>query len=298
MGVDLFSLPDLKDIFEASSDTFGFDVREAIRSGPLELLNTTLYAQAALLSVSMALSRLIGNYGLRPGVVLGFSLGQVSSLYASGLLGLEDTLAFAKVRAEAMEEASLQSKGAMSALLGADGQLAEELCFECAEEDVLVPANYNCPGQIVISGDVAAVERAEQAWRASRRKCIRLSTAGAFHSPLMEPAAARLKTYLAGLVFSNPEIPVINNVDARILLASNAAESLSDHLTQPVLFQQSVELLRDAGVRTCVELGSGSVLTGLVKRIDKNMRAVSINSLESLEAFLEIDLTPACEPGS
>ena len=198
--------------------------------------------------------------GVEPAAVLGFSLGQISVLAVSGMLADEEAFALVKVRSELMAEAAAAHPGAMSALLKADEESVRALCEECAEGDVLVPANFNCPGQIVVAGTPAAVECAEAAWAEAGKRSSRLATSGAFHSPLMADAAAGLDAYLEDVAFSEARIPLVCNVDAAPLAAADARDHLVRHLTSPVRFQQSVEALAASGADTFVEAGFGGVL--------------------------------------
>ena len=189
-------------------------------------------------------------------------------------------------RSELMAEAAAVHPGAMSALLKADEDAVQALCDECAEGDVLVPANFNCPGQIVVAGTPEAVERAEAAWAAAGKRSSRLATSGAFHSPLMADAAAGLDAYLEDVAFSKARIPLVCNVDAAPLAAADAREHLVRHLTSPVRFQQSVEALAASGADTFVEAGFGGVLANLVKRIDKAATRACVHDRESFDDFL------------
>lgn len=287
MGNDLDSSEVTRGVLECASDIFGFDVAQLLADGPQEKLDETLFAQPAIVTLSLALYRLMEERGSLPAACLGFSLGQVSALYASGMLDLEQTFRFAKRRSEIMSEAALSTKGAMCALLGADEESVEALCEECADGEVLVPANFNCPGQIVISGTVDAIARAKATWESEKKRAMMLATSGAFHSPLMADAAQELKAYLDNVEFASPKIPLICNVDARPLAASEAAEHLSAHLISPVRFMQSVQMLEGAGAERFVEVGVGGVLIGLVKRINKSTERTLIQSVEDEKLFAE-----------
>ena len=171
-------------------------------------------------------------------------------------------------------------------LLKADGESVAQLCEECAQGQVLVPANFNCPGQIVISGELAAVERAEAAWEATGRRYARLATSGAFHSPLMQSAADELEAYLAKVDFKQSSVPLICNTDAQPLSAEVARRHLVDHLTHPVRFEQSVQALVDQGASAFAEVGFGGVLSNLVKRIDRKAARSCIQDAASFDAFV------------
>lgn len=286
MGVDLLDIPSVARVFDCASGVFGRDMVQLVTQAPAEELDDTRNAQAALSVLSVATARACMERGVVPSAVLGFSLGQVSALAVTGMLTDEEAFRLVAVRSELMGEAAHGRPGAMTALLKADPDEVRELCARCAQDQVLQPANFNCPGQIVLSGDVGAIERAEAAWAARRKRFSRLATSGAFHSPLMHEAAAGLDDYLAQVTFSEPRIPLICNVDARPLDAAHAREHLSMHLTHPVLFQQSVGYLVDAGADSFVELGPGGVLTGLVRRVDRSLSCMSVQDRESLAALV------------
>ena len=285
MGNDLNGSRVAQEVLECASDIFKFDVFEVMTKGPQEKLDETRYAQPAIVALSLALCRLLEEQNITPAACLGFSLGQVSALYASRMLTLEQTFHLAKRRSEIMSEAATATKGAMCALLGADEESVKVLCEECSHGEVLVPANYNCPGQIVISGTVEAIERAKAVWESQKKRAMMLATSGAFHSPLMSEAALKFKVYLGGVDFAAPEMPLICNTDARPLMASDAPDHLAAHLTCPVNFMQSIALLKNSGATQFVEVGIGGVLLGLMKRIDKSTERTLIQSVEDVQLF-------------
>ena len=286
MGADLMGVPEVASSFECASDVLGYDLAELVATASPEKLNDTRYAQPALCVLSVGIARALMARGVVPAAVLGFSLGQVSALAVSGMLSEEETYRFVQARAEFMAEAASAHAGAMSALLKAD-EAVRTVCESCAQGDVLVPANYNSPGQIVISGTPDAVARAEEAWAAEGKRFARLATSGAFHSPLMADAAEKLAEYLAGVEFSEPAIPLVCNVDASPLSVACAREHLAEHLTHPVRFQQSVEALEEQGHTTFWEVGFGGVLENLVKRIDRKASRACVQDLASFDAALE-----------
>lgn len=286
MGGDLLAVKEVGEVFACASDVLGYDVADLVLNAEPDELNDTRNAQPALCVLSVAVARALMARGAEPAAVLGFSLGQVSALAVSGMLSDEATFAFVKVRSELMAEAAAAHPGAMSALLKADEESVAALCERCAEGEVLVPANFNCPGQIVVAGAPAAVARAEAAWAEAGKRSSRLATSGAFHSPLMAEAAAGLAAYLEDVEFSEPRIPLICNVAAAPLSAAEARDHLVRHLTSPVRFQQSVEALAGAGADTFVEVGFGGVLANLVKRIDKSATRACVQGRASFEGYL------------
>ena len=286
MGADLMDVPEVRATFACASEVLGFDVADLVLNADAAELNDTRNAQPALCVLSVAVARALMARGVQPAAVLGFSLGQVSALAVSGMLTDEATFALVKARSQLMAEAAAAHPGAMSALLKADEDGVQALCEQCAEGDVLVPANFNCPGQIVIAGTPEAVERAEAAWADAGKRSSRLATSGAFHSPLMASAAEGMAAYLESVEFSEARVPLVCNVTARPLSAADARESLVRHLTSPVRFDASVAALAAAGADTFVEVGFGGVLANLVKRIDKTATRACVQDRASFDALL------------
>ena len=286
MGADLLDIPEVAQVFSCASDVFGFDAAALVAHAPAVELDDTRKAQAAVCTLSVAIARALMAHGARPTALLGFSLGQIGALALAGMVSDEVAFSIVRERSGFMAEAARENPGAMSALLKADDESVAALCAECARGDVLVPANYNCPGQIVVSGTVAAVSRAEEVWAARGGRFSRLAASGAFHSPLMEPAVAPFSAFIESVRFEEPEVPLICNVDARPLSAADAPAHLAAHLTHPVRFSASVEFLIRAGACEFVETGFGGVLANLVRRIDKNTVRACVQDRASLDAFL------------
>lgn len=286
MGADLLELPQVAQAFALASDVLGLDLADLSRNGSAEDVNRPFNAQALTMAVSVGTGRFLQANGLAPSAVLGFSLGQIGALALAGVLSDEQAFRLLKVRATAMAAACEQVPGGMLALLGADAQDAEELCKECAGGEVLLPANYNCPGQIVISGTEAAIERAGARWKELGNKASRLNTSGAFHSPLMEQAAEAVAEACADLDFREPEVPLICNTDARPFRANEAAARLAAQVKSPVRFSQSVEYLIAQGETDFLEVGFGAVLNGLVKRIDRTTNRMKAGTLDQVRDLL------------
>ena len=288
MGADLLDIPEVKGTFSCASDVLGYDVADLVLNADPDELNDTRNAQPALCVLSVGIARALMARGVQPAAVLGFSLGQVSALAVSGMLSDEATFALVKARSELMAEAAAAHPGVMSALLKVDEDGVAALCEQCAEGEVLVPANFNCPGQIVIAGAPAAVERTEAAWAEAGKRSSRLATSGAFHSPLMADAAAGLAAYLENVEFSEARIPLVCNVTAAPLSAADARENLVRHLTSPVRFDASVAALTAAGADMFVEVGFGGVLANLVKRIDKTATRACVQDRASFDGCLAV----------
>lgn len=287
MGADLLEIEEVADTFACASDVLGIDLVKLTTEGSDEEINDAFNAQALTMTVSVGIGRALVARGLQVDGFIGFSLGEISALALAEVLSLEDTYRLLKVRAQAMEKACKEHAGAMLALLGADEESACKLCTDCAEGDVLVPANFNSLVQIVISGDVAAIDRAEAAWKELGKRSARLKTAGAFHSPLMASAAAELGEFCKTLSFSEPKVPILCNTDAAPFKADEAAQRLEKQVKSSVLFCQSVQNFAAQGEARFIEAGVGGVLFNLVKRIDKSLDRSKVGTKEEFDALCE-----------
>lgn len=287
MGTALFGVPEVDAVFAEASAAFGFDVAAACAQATAEEINSTALAQPAMCTLSVACAHALQARGVQPDFVAGFSLGQIAALEAAGMLGTAETFKLAAFRAQVMAEAAEAADGAMCALMGGTAEEVEALCERVAGSDVLVAANYNAPGQVVVSGNRAAVERAKDAWAGPGHRAAMLATSGAFHSPLMQPAADAMAHYLEGVTFAQPTVPLVCNVDARPLDAACAAQHLAAQVVSPVRFQQSIEWLCEQGVDTFVECGFGGVLSGLVRKTAKEARRFRVETVADLDAVVE-----------
>lgn len=287
MGADMLDVPEVATTFECASDVLGRDVAALVRDASPEELNDTRNAQIAISALSIGMGWALMARGVVPDALLGFSLGQVSAMVLGDMLAEEAAFALIAERSRLMGEAADANPGVMSALLKMTLPEAEELCAACAEGEVLVPANLNGGGQIVIAGTPAAVARAEEAWAARKGRFSRLATSGGFHSPLMASAAEPFAAYLAGVDFRESAVPVIGNVQAAPLTADGARAELVAHLTSPVQFEASVAKLQAAGAQMFAEVGFGGVLANLVKRIDRAAPRAAVQDRASFDAFIE-----------
>ena len=279
------AVPEAMDVYRIGSEATGMDLAHLCFESPLEELVETEVQQPTLVATSLAILAAVRKEGLEPDVVVGHSVGEYAALASVGAMSTGETIALVRERGLAMAEAAKQRPGAMAAILGLEDQLVETLCRKIL---MVWPANYNCPGQIVISGENEAVEECcAEAESLGARRAIRLKVSGAFHSPLVARAADRLKPAIDRIRFSDPVAPFMSTVTARIEPAQRLASLLLDQLTEPVRFTQAAgELIKD-GVTTFVEIGPGNVLSGLVKRIDRGVRTISVNDLASLEKAKE-----------
>lgn len=289
MGKELFVLPEGKEVIEKSRSILGDEWSRVMFEGPEEELRQTKNTQPALLMVSAAAWKAVQSAGIRPDYVAGHSLGEYSAHLAAGSLSLEEALKVVRYRGELMQAAMPSGKGSMAAILGLDASKVEEACREaCGNSEWVGPANYNSPGQIVISGETPAVQRAaEKAKALGAKKAILLAVSGAFHSPYMKVVGENLKPVLESVSWKTPSCPVIANIDAReIQDADTIPESLVKQVSAPVLWEQSIRYLQEQGVDTFVELGTGKVLTGLVKKIAPGAILLNVENNESLEKSL------------
>lgn len=284
MGRDLAEVPEVRAALDAAGAAVGVDARALVMSDDADEINETLAAQALTVGLSVGVARALEARGRAMDAAVGFSLGQIGALIVSGVLSDDDGFALLGVRARALAAAAAERPGAMCALLGATHEDAQAVCDACAEGDVLVCANYNAPGQVVVSGDAAAVDRAEAHWRAAGKRASRLKTAGAFHSPLMESAACEVRAFCEGLTFHEGRVPVICNTDAAPFVAAEGPDRLARQIVSPVLFEQSVARLIAQGHTEFVEAGFGGVLFNLVKRIDRGVGRERVGTRAELDA--------------
>jgi len=292
MGADLAdAFPEARAVFEEADEVLKIDLSTICREGPAERLTETQNAQPALLVHSVAVARVLERRGVRPDVAAGHSLGEFSAHVVAGSLSFADGVKLVRARGEAMAEAGRESRGSMAALLGIDASAARTLCEEVREAgEILVPANYNAPGQIVVSGSVAAIRRAvERAAEFGARRAVELEVSGAFHSPLVGPAADVLERALDEVEFARARIPVVANVDAEPVTEPEAiGERLLAQLTAAVRWVECVERLRELGARRFVEVGAGNVLTGLLRRIDRTLEGHVVGRAEDVEGLVSL----------
>lgn len=281
--------PSIIDTFAEASEGAGVDLWTLAQQGPEAQLGQTEFTQPALLAASIALWRLWqAQGGAQPAQLAGHSLGEYSALVAAGALSLHDGARLVRLRGQLMQAACPAGVGGMAAVLGAEDALVAEVCADAAQGQVLVPANFNSPGQIVIGGNAEAVDRAI-ALLAERgvRKAVKLAVSVPSHTPLMRDAAEQLANAIAAVSFSEPALPVVQNVDAAVHAGTAAiADALVKQLYQPVQWTGCVQALAARGVTAVAECGPGKVLTGLVKRIDKSIDGRALGSLADFDAAL------------
>ena len=290
MGKALYDAhPLLKAVYDEASSVLGYDVAELCFAGPAERLNLTEFTQPALLVSSIAAWRLLEPAGIRPIAVAGHSLGEYSALVAVGGVAFRDAVGLVQKRGRYMSEAVAPGTGLVAALLGLTADVVKEVCRAASSGGVVAAANFNSPGQVVIAGEKAAVERAiALAKEQGCKKAIPLPVSVPVHTPLMQQAADRLAKDLAAVRWSDLSAPLVNNAEARaISRAGEIQASLIRQLPSSVLWEDTVQAMGNMGVTTFVEVGPGTVLTGLIKRILPSATLLNLNDPKSLDATLK-----------
>ena len=294
MGAEIAqSFPGAAEIYEKANDLVGFDLRGLCFEGPAEQLNSTTISQPAIFVTSAAILEVLrtnpATSSISADVTAGLSLGEYTALYAAGLISFEDGLMLVHKRGQAMQAAAEATDGAMVGIIGLEEEIVRQLCDEAAEGDLIVPVNFNCPGQIVVSGSAKACERAAQlAQKYGAIKAVRLEVAGAFHTEMMSSAAESLGEALSNCEISEPsEIKTIANINAEYYQTSQKiADGLINQLTCPILWQKCTERLIDDGLEKFYEIGPGRVLTGLMRRINRKIKVVNISTLQAIKKLL------------
>ena len=279
--------PMVKDLFDRAEDILGYDLRLLIDTDE-EKLNRTRYTQPAILTTSVAIFKVLQSHGLYPDLVAGLSLGEYSALVASGALSFDDALQLVAKRGQFMEDAAPAGSGKMIAVLNTDAKLIEEICEEASSVGVVSPANYNTPGQIVIGGETKAVNHALELLKEKGvKRLIPLNVSGPFHTALLEPASKNLSLELAKVKFKDFSLPLVGNTEADIMTKKRISELLERQVMEPVRFYDSITKLQELGCEEVIEIGPGSVLSGFIKKIDKNLQCTSISDITALRYYFE-----------
>jgi [acyl-carrier-protein] S-malonyltransferase len=310
MGADIVHSYDIAaTVFEQANEILGFDLSKICFEGPDEELNSTVISQPAIFTISAAILEVLRNHDktsdLIPDVTAGLSLGEYTALYAAGIFSFEDAIKLVQKRGQAMQAAADASEGSMVSIIGLDEDKVHQLCEEVLEggdeddydeegdgddqEEILVPVNFNCPGQIVVSGTKAACRRAKDlAPKYGAIKAVRLDVAGAFHTSMMSSAAESLSETLSNCGISPPStIKIIANINAEYYQdEEQIADGLVNQLTSPILWQKCMERLLEDGVEEFYEIGPGRVLTGLMKRINRKIKVNNISTAQSLKELI------------
>ncbi|NMP26973.1 ACP S-malonyltransferase [Rahnella sp. SAP-1] len=281
--------PVVEATFAEASSVLGYDLWQLVQQGPVEELNKTWQTQPALLAASVAIWRVWQQEkGTEPVLMAGHSLGEYSALVCAGVLDFKQAISLVELRGKLMQEAVPAGTGAMYAIIGLDNASIAKACEESAEGQVVAPVNFNSPGQVVIAGNKEAVERAGAACKAAgAKRALPLPVSVPSHCALMKPAADKMAVALENVSFSQPQYPVVNNVDVKVETSAQEIRSaLIRQLYNPVRWTESVEYMAQQGVEQLVEVGPGKVLTGLTKRIVDTLTAVAVNDTASLSAAL------------
>ena len=287
MARDLYDqYPIVKETFDQASRVLGYDLRDLIDHDE-EKLNQTRYTQPAILTTSVAIYRLLVENGLQPDMVAGLSLGEYSALVAAGSLDFEDAVALIAKRGQFMETAAPAGTGKMVAVMNTDVALIEEACQKASDKGYVKPANYNTPAQIVIGGDVAAVDVAvDYLKEAGAKRLIPLNVSGPFHTALLKPASEKLALELEKVDFRDFQVPQVGNTEAKVMEKNQIKSLLARQVMEPVRFYESIDTMKELGLTKVIEIGPGKVLSGFLKKIDKNIEALAVEDEASLQALL------------
>ncbi len=266
-----------------------FDVKKLCFEGPLETLSQTQYTQPCMVAVAIIITEILKEHGIVPEMAAGLSLGEYSALYASGALDRKTALELVRYRGRIMEEAVQGIESKMVAVLGLEREFVEQACAAGAQFGLVQPANYNCPGQIVIGGEVTAVDKAaERALELKAKRVIPLNVSGPFHTALLEPASKKLAERLNRVAFGDLQIPVVFNTTASEIQPEQTIEGLlTKQIMSPVYFEDSIRYMLDWGIDTFVEIGPGKVLSGFIKKISKNTAIYQVEDIASLNKTVE-----------
>jgi len=289
MGKEIYENFEIaRTIFEEASHALGYDLASLSFNGPIEELNKTFRTQPCILTVSIAICNVLLSKGVRPSVVAGHSLGEYSALVAAGVLSLKDAVKLTEQRGRFMQEAVPEGKGLMAAILGLERDKVDQICGSL-KSGYASPANYNCPGQIVIAGEKNAVEEAiDFCKQAGAKRAVPLSVSVPSHCKLMGDASGRLAELLDKTDLKKPVIPLVNNADAGFLhTIEEVKSSLIRQLNSPLLWEDSIKAIVSSGTETFVEVGPGKVLSGLIKRIDPTVKILNVEDMKSLDKALK-----------
>ncbi|MGM0302264.1 malonyl CoA-acyl carrier protein transacylase [Enterococcus sp. AZ048] len=288
MGKELYQQEKVvKETFEEASDLLGFSMEELCFEDN-DQINETKFTQPAILTVSTAFLRVLTEKGFQADVVAGLSLGEYTALVASGALTFEDAVQLVHKRGQFMSEAAPTGSGKMVAVMNTASEVIEECCREASSIGIVSPANYNTPQQIVIGGEVAAVEKAEELLQAAgTKRMIPLNVSGPFHTALLEPASKRLNEVLQTIVFGEMHLPVISNTTAKIMPQEDIVSLLTRQVMSPVRFSDSVVTMKELGISRAVEIGPGKTLSGFIKKIDRSLATSRVEDEKTLQATID-----------
>lgn len=287
MAKDLYDEFDIvRETFDQASQVLGYDLRGLIDNDEAKL-NETQYTQPAILTTSVAILRLLSEQGIKPDLVAGLSLGEYSALVASGALGFAEAVALVAKRGQYMTEAAPTGSGKMVAVMNTEAALIEEICEQASERGIVSPANYNTPAQIVIGGQAEAVDYAVELLKeAGVKRLIELKVSGPFHTAILKPASEKLAKELEQVNFNSFKLELISNTTAKVMKDTEIKELLTRQVMEPVRFYESIETMKELGVQRFIEVGPGKVLSGFIKKIDKEASFTNVEDLASFKALL------------
>ena len=287
MAKDLYDEFDIvRETFDQASQVLGYNLRELIDNDETKL-NETQYTQPAILTTSVAILRLLLEQGIKPDLVAGLSLGEYSALVASGALDFAEAVALVAKRGQYMTEAAPTGSGKMVAVMNTEAALIEEICEQAAERGIVSPANYNTPAQIVIGGQAEAVDYAVELLKeAGVKRLIELKVSGPFHTAILKPASEKLAKELEQVNFNSFKLELISNTTAKVMKDSEVKELLTRQVMEPVRFYESIETMKALGVQRFIEVGPGKVLSGFIKKIDKEASFTNVEDLTSFKALV------------
>lgn len=277
-----------KEVFNIANKALGFDI-EKICNEDEETLNNTQFTQPAILTVTIAILEAVKENGIKPDVVAGLSLGEYSALVANEVLAFEEAVRLVRKRGKYMEEAVPKGEGSMAAVLGLDKEIVDRICNEI--EGIVIPANYNCPGQIVIAGETSAVNNACEKLQEEAKRVIKLNVSGPFHTPMLSTAANKLTNELENIEIRKMKTPYITNVTADYVKdEKEIKELLTKQVVSPVRWEETIRKMIDDGVDTFIEIGPGRSLSGFMKKIDKTKTILNVQDLKSLTQLSRINI--------
>lgn len=287
MAKDLYDEFDIvRETFDQASQVLGYNLRELIDNDETKL-NETQYTQPAILTTSVAILRLLSEQGIKLDLVAGLSLGEYSALVASGALDFAEAVALVAKRGQYMTEAAPTGSGKMVAVMNTEAALIEEICEQAAERGIVSPANYNTPAQIVIGGQAEAVDYAVELLKeAGVKRLIELKVSGPFHTAILKPASEKLAKELEQVNFNSFKLELISNTTAKVMKDSEVKELLTRQVMEPVRFYESIETMKALGVQRFIEVGPGKVLSGFIKKIDKEASFTNVEDLTSFKALV------------
>ncbi len=277
------------DIFDEATEALGFDIKEMIFNGDDETLKITENTQPTILTTSIACMQPLLEKGIKPDYVAGLSLGEYAAHVAAGTLSFKDAVALVKKRGKYMQEAVPVGVGAMAVIIGLENNDVVECCKEASQYGVVEPTNFNCPGQVAIAGEVAAVEKASELCKGKgAKRAMLLPVSAPFHCSLLSPAGEKLAGELANITLNDIKIPVVTNVTAQCITDKSVVKDLLvNQVSKSVLWENCIRTMLDKGVDTFVEIGPGKVLSGFLKKINKDVKILNVENLESLNITLE-----------